>query len=304
MLPYVTCDTLYLGPIPLSPWGVIAAIGFFLWDFAVVRRAKNLGYNLRELRNLQIWGSVSAAIFAHVLDQLFYAPEELLVRPWAIFMLFERLSSMGGYIGCVIGGLLWQRYRWERKGFRIRLVRRDKTLPLLPFADVIISALPLGMTFGRAACAIIHDHPGVNAPPTELFAVAFPTGPTDGLTSIYGPFRVFYGSDPRYDLGLLECLYLAVVALVIGIIWLRKKPVVVGKYAAGVAIAYSAVRFGLDFLRAPVEHSGGDRRIFLITFAQWACIGMVAVGVYAWRLADRLAKTGIDVAAPVRAPTR
>ena len=42
----------------------------------------------------------------------------------------------------------------QRAGLRIRLVRRAAPLPLLPLADVIVSVLPLGMTFGRAACAI------------------------------------------------------------------------------------------------------------------------------------------------------
>lgn len=35
------------------------------------------------------------------------------------FLLWERLSSMGGFIGCVVGGVLWKFYRWEREGLRI-----------------------------------------------------------------------------------------------------------------------------------------------------------------------------------------
>ena len=301
MFPFVTCDILHLGPIPLHAWGLIGAFGFALWDWVTNLRARRLGYDLKELRALQIWGSVFAAIFAHVLDVLFYAPEELLRRPWAIFLLWERLSSMGGFIGCVGGGVLWKFYRWEREGLRIRLVRRAAPLPLLPLADVIVSVLPLGMTFGRAACAIAHDHPGIQAPATELFAVAFPRGPNDGLTAIYGPIRVFYGSDPRYDLGLLECLYLAVVAIVIGVFWARKRPPPIGMFAAGVCIAYGLVRFGLDFLRAP-EDQAGDLRLGGLTFAQWSCIAMVAAGVGLVVHARRLAESGEDVAAPIRAP--
>ncbi len=301
MFPFVTCDTLHLGPIPLHAWGVIGAFGFALWDWAATWQARRLGYDLRELRALQIWGVVVGAICAHVLDVLFYAPEELLRRPWAIFLLWERLSSMGGFIGCVIGGVLWKFYRWERAGLRIRLVRRAEPMPLLPLADVIVSALPLGFTFGRAACAITHDHPGVQAPATELFAVAFPRGPNDGLTAIYGPLRVFHGSDPRYDLGLLECLYLAVVAIVIGVLWARKRRPPVGAFAAGVCVAYGLVRFGLDFLRAP-EDQAGDRRLGALTFAQWSCIAMVAAGVGLAFHARRLAQSGVDVAAKVRAP--
>jgi phosphatidylglycerol:prolipoprotein diacylglycerol transferase len=300
MVPFVTVDTLHLGPIPLHAWGLVGAFGFALWDWVATRQARSLGYDLREMRALQIWGSLFAAVFAHVLDVLFYAPEELRSRPWAIFFLWERLSSMGGFIGCVVGGVLWKFYRWEREGFRIRLVRRATPLPLLPLGDVIVSALPLGMVFGRAACAIAHDHPGVSAPPTELFAVGFPRGPNDGLTAIYGPIRVFHGSDPRYDLGLLECLYLAVVAIVIGYYWLRPRRPPVGMFAGGVCIAYGVVRFGLDFLRAP-EAEEGDRRLGSLTFAQWSCFAMVAFGVGLVLYARRIARSGDDVATPIRA---
>ncbi len=302
MFPFVTVDTLHLGPIPLHAWGLVGAFGFFLWDWVATWQARRLGYDLREMRALQIWGCLSAAIFAHVLDVLFYAPEELLRRPWLIFLLFERVSSMGGFIGCAIGGVLWKFYRWERAGLRIRLVRRAAPLPLLPFADVIVSALPLGMTFGRAACAIAHDHPGISAPPTELFAVAFPTGPDDGLTAIYGPIRVFHGSAPRYDLGLLECLYLAVVAIVIGVYWLRPRRPPIGMFAGAVCIAYGVVRFGLDFLRAP-EDQAGDRRLGSLTFAQWSCFAMVGLGVAIVLQSRFIARSGKDIAEPIRAPT-
>lgn len=301
MIPYVVCDVLHLGPLPLHAWGLIGAFGFALWDVVTNWQARRLGYDLKELRALQVWGSVFAAIFSHVLDVLFYAPEELLTRPWSIFFLWERLSSMGGFIGCVIGGVMWKYYRWERRGWRFPIVRRSVVMPLLPLADVIVSVLPLGFVFARAACAIAHDHPGISAPATELFAVAFPRGPEDGLTAVYGPIRVYHGSDPRYDLGLLECLYLVVVASVIGVYWARPKRPPIGMFAAGVAIAYGVVRFGLDFLRLPETQSGGDRRLGPLTFAQWSCIAMAATGVALVVHARRLVASGADVAAPVRA---
>jgi len=298
MFPYVSCDILHLGPIPLHPWGVVGAIGFFLWDWMTTRQARRLGYDLRELRALQIWGSLVGAVFAHVLDVLFYAPEELLTRPWSIFFLWERLSSMGGFIGCVVGGVIWKFVRWEWRGGLPRLVRRPRPLPLLPMADVIVSTLPLGFTVGRAACALVHDHPGIAAPPTELFAVAFPTGPDDGLVAIYGPIRIFHGSAPRYDLGLLECLYLGVVAAVIGVYWLRRARPAMGMFIAGVCIAYAPVRFGLDFLRAS-EDQAGDRRLSGLTFAQWTCLALLGFGVFMIGHARRLSRSGIDAAAPI-----
>jgi len=300
MIPYVVSDTLHLGPLPLHPWGVLCAIGFVLWDLIATRQARRLGYDRGELRALQLWGMALGTVFAHLVDVLFYVPEELLRRPWLILMFWERLSSMGGFIGCLVGGVLWKFFRWERRGFLPRLVRRAVPLPLLPMAEVLVSILPLGWMFARAGCAIIHDHPGISTPPTELFAVAFPRAADDGLVASYGPIHVFHGSDPRYDLGLLECGYLAIMAAVIGIVWLRGKRPAMGMFIAGVAMAYAPVRFGLDFLRA-TEERAGDRRLGGLTFAQWTCFALFAFGVVMVGYARRLSRRGDDVAAPVRA---
>ena len=49
MLPFITCDPLRLGPLSLSPWGLLTAIGFFLWDIVTTRHARRLGYFCKSL---------------------------------------------------------------------------------------------------------------------------------------------------------------------------------------------------------------------------------------------------------------
>ncbi|MFO0757805.1 MAG: prolipoprotein diacylglyceryl transferase family protein [Byssovorax sp.] len=299
MIPFVTCDPLTLGPLTLSPWGFLTACGFFFWDIVVSRHAKKLGYDGREMRALQLWGMLCGVYGAHILDTLFYRPGELLHRPWALLIFWENLSSMGGVIGCVVGGLIWTRYRLRIEHGRPSLTRRPVPLPLLPMADVIVSALPIGFGFGRAGCAIVHDHPGLSAPPSELFAVAFPRTPGEGYAGSYGPIHIAYGTDPRYDLGLLECVFLFLLALGVAWTWIQPKRPAVGMYSAVLAMIYAPVRFALDFLR-PRDDSG-DMRLGPFTFAQWTTVVMLGLGVYLLRHARRLAREGTDPADALRA---
>jgi phosphatidylglycerol:prolipoprotein diacylglycerol transferase len=57
------------------------------------------------------------------------------------------------------------------------------------------------------------------------------------------------------------------------------------------------VRFGLDFLREGHDTiiAGGDPRYAGLTPAQWACFGLLAVGLYFLRMAVRASR-------PERAP--
>jgi phosphatidylglycerol:prolipoprotein diacylglycerol transferase len=299
MLPFVTCDPLRLGPLSLSPWGLLTAIGFFLWDVVTTRHARRLGYDHREMRALQLWGIFVGTYGAHIFDTLFTNPGDILRRPWGLLLFWENLSSMGGVLGCVLGGVIWKHYRLRLEDGRPAFTRRPVPLPLLPMADIIVSALPLGFAFGRAGCAIVHDHPGIAAPPSELFAVAFPAFPGEGLVASYGPIHVSHGSAPRFDLGLIECLFLSVLALAVAWTWIQPRRPAMGMYTAVLCLVYSPVRFALDFLRLGAAESG-DARLLALTFAQWTCLGMFGFGVYMLGHARKLARTGGDPAAALR----
>ena len=83
MLPFVFVDTVRIGFYPVNPFGVMVALGFLVWDSVATRRAKDLGYDPKKLRSLQLWGLGMGLVIAHVVDQVFYFPEQLLARPWA-----------------------------------------------------------------------------------------------------------------------------------------------------------------------------------------------------------------------------
>jgi len=72
-----------------------------------------------------------------------------------------------------------------------------------------------------------------------------------------------------HDLGFEELLALLPITGVAIALFGRLRP---GLVAAGAALVYAIVRFGLDFLRVE-PHAAG------LTVGQWCCFGLAAIGI-------------------------
>ena len=101
----------------------------------------------------------------------------------------------------------------------------------------------------------MHDHPGI---PTVLL-----TG-------------VLIQGVLRHDLGLYELVFTVGVFVFLSIAMQRRRHFD-GFVVAVTATTYTLVRFGLDFLRV------GDTTYVGLTLAQWVCLSLCALGVYAFR---------------------
>jgi phosphatidylglycerol---prolipoprotein diacylglyceryl transferase len=276
MLPFVFVDESKLGP--LHPYGILCALGFLAWDWAVMRQAKRRGLDRGDFRALTVWLLVVGTLFAWVVDGVFYHPPGHSVA--SSLASLQGFSSTGGVLGATVGAYVWRHVFVGRVGGKLRVMRRAEPEPMMPVADVIVSTWPLGWAIGRLGCAIIHDHPGVTVPKgtlASLFAVAWPRDATDGLHHVLGPIHVVTGgSDARFDLGLLEAILLGAIALGFSRTWRRGlRP---GKYVAVGSIVYGAARFGLDFLRMH-EGPNSDLRHAGLTFAQFFSLAIIALGV-------------------------
>jgi phosphatidylglycerol---prolipoprotein diacylglyceryl transferase len=301
MIPYIHVPDFHIGPLPLHPFGILVATGVLVGSSVASRRARTLSYDLVKLNSFVTWMLVSGFLLSHVLDQLFYHWDDVLSRPWSLAMPWEGLSSFGGFIGAFVGIVLWKYFVLD--GWRPR--RRDRPHPILPFADLVLSAFPLGWMFGRAGCSTVHDHPGARAA-DSLLAVAYPCGapfcrmPTDESTiTRVGFIDIVHGHYPRFDLGLLELMFTVIVVACFALTWMRKVPV--GAYVVASALAYAPVRFAMDFLRIP-QTEGGDTRYASLTPAQWSCFALFGYGLYMIVYIHRLRARGVDLAASVRAP--
>jgi phosphatidylglycerol:prolipoprotein diacylglycerol transferase len=249
-------------------------------------------------------------VCGHVLDEIFYHPDEIVQDPLSLLKLWAGLSSFGGLTGALIGIILWKYFDWIPMGTPggWGFVRNKKPRPILPFADLILSVYPVAWIFGRSGCSSVHDHPGDVAGPSSWLAVDFPSsnpaysgGP--GVAHTFGPIRfvegrLIHGHFPRYDLGLIELLFTIVLAGIIALTWRKRVPT--GTYVVVTSLAYAPVRFAMDFLRIR-GGEGADPRYGGLTPAQWECIALFALGLVMLRVVLRFRAQGFDPAELVKA---
>ena len=242
-------------PPSIKPFGTLVAIGVYIGSIVAMRHARERNLNEKKMSEFIFWVVGIGFIGGHVLDAIFYHPDRVMADPLYLIKLWEGLSSYGGFIGALIGGLAW------------RLSRKE---PIMGYVEVVASAFPLAWVFGRAGCASVHDHPGRLS--DAWFAVQWPHG---------------HGYIGRFDLGLIEMVLTIPLAIAFWILWRRKPLRPNGFYTGIMCAAYAPVRFVLDFFReSESDLLGGDPRYGGLTPAQWACFGLLGVGIYfliAWK---------------------
>lgn len=289
MIPYIHVSDFPIGRITLHPFGLLVATGVIIGTWLAVRRARQRSIDTDQLNSFITWMLIAGFLGGHMLDQIFYHPDELVKNPVSLFTIWTGLSSFGGFIGGLIGVVLWKYFEAvpvlkTPLGTISKYRRRDKPVPIMPFCDLILSVFPVAWIFGRSGCAVVHDHPGMKATSDTLLAVAY--GPATRIEH-FGPkitvnnveqslIELRWGTAPQFDLGLLEMMFTVLVALAFAATWRRK--LTTGTYIAAVALAYAPVRFAMDFLRIRnVEQA--DPRYFYLTPAQWACVALFGLGV-------------------------
>jgi phosphatidylglycerol:prolipoprotein diacylglycerol transferase len=212
MIPHFVVTPLRLGPLELHPFGLLVVIAILVGTWVTVRRGLEAGLEERVVRAAVGWVLVGGFLGAHLFAVLAYEPQLVLARPWVLLQLWSGLSSTGGFVGALLGLLLFVRLRHQ---------------PLGRLADVVALGLLPGWIFGRLGCYLAHDHPGRRS--DFILAVAYPGG-------------------PRHDLGFYEML---VAAALFGLFeCVRRRIDAPGRVALWVAVAYAPVRFALDHLRA------------------------------------------------------
>ena len=286
MIPYIHVPDLKIGPLTLHPFGLLVATGVILGTWLATRRARQRGLDLDKLNSFITWMLVAGFLGGHMLDQVFYHWPEFVKRPWSIFLLYEGLSSFGGFIGAFIGITLWKYYEAVQGpaipwlGITLPKYRkREVAMPILPFADLILSVFPVAWVFGRSGCSVVHDHPGMKAEAGSLLAVAFgrPERIQKLLSMGSGDLELRWGNAPQFDLGLLELMFTVILASLLALTWNKK--LATGSYVVATALCYAPVRFAMDFLRVR-DVDQADPRFGGLTPAQWMCVALFLFGLY------------------------
>jgi phosphatidylglycerol:prolipoprotein diacylglycerol transferase len=237
MLPYIQLGALHIGSRSIYPYGILVLTGIIAGTAMLVWRAGRLGLDRNVAFRLCAVTVFCGIVGAHLLRVLFFQPS-LFSRDPSVLLHISRggLYSFGGLAGGIAGGLCF-----------LRLSNLGAATSW-DYFDLLAFSFPFGWIFGRAGCAVAHDHPGIRA--YNWLSVNFPGG-------------------SRYDLGLLE-FFFTIPAIVL-FLWLDRRRRPAGFYLGLGLIIAGTFRIFLDGLHEP-----GAPRFLLTPDQAWGLLATVA----------------------------
>jgi phosphatidylglycerol:prolipoprotein diacylglycerol transferase len=237
MIPYFPQPVFHLGPFEIHAFGLLAAVAVVVGGYAILRRTSRLGIPADQMFRFCFWVYASAIVGAYLSKAVMDDFPAVLADPTRIFRTPLGVRSVGGIAGGFLGGMVWCRFR--KLSFYETLRR----------IDIIAYSTPLAFMIGRLGCALAHDHRGLAS--TSWIAVKFPEG-------------------PRFDLGLIEFLFLIGMVIVFGV--LDRKPRPVGFFFGMYGVIYGGFRIWLDILHLqPMRFYGGAAGV-LIGLLGWVAM--------------------------------
>lgn len=255
-------ELFHIGPIVISPFGVLLVLAFFSGYLQLKRGMKLLGVGNEEDASTILFAAGVGGILG---AKVYYA---ILYGDW--HLLFDRsgLVWYGGFI-VATAAVVW-------------VIRRRK-LPFWPLLDAATPALALGYGVGRIGCFLVGDDYGR---PSDLpWAIAFPNGlPPTTAGYLRSEFGLAIPSGVADD-QLLRVhptqLYETALAFVLAWIGWRMLRGSRGKQAGRTALAIFAglavERFLVEFVRAK-----DDRFLAGLTVAQAISLAMLVLLAALW----------------------
>ena len=239
MLPYVTVPPIFVGAVAVQPFALLVSIGVLVAHFLLLTRAHRSGLPRAWAAEFSLT-MVGCGFAGATLFKLLYRPDLVASLGWGVFLHLPGISSFGGLFGALGGA-------WAYLAAR-RIAPPDR----VAYLDAAGFSFPFGFVFGRLGCTITHDHPG--------------------LRSESGWLTVAYPDGARYDLGLLELVFLLAVGA--AFLWLDRQPRRRGFFIATLLTVYGLFRVALDRLHVdPPRYAG-------ISVDQWAGAGIAALGLF------------------------
>jgi|HubBroStandDraft_6_1064221.scaffolds.fasta_scaffold08179_2 phosphatidylglycerol:prolipoprotein diacylglycerol transferase len=238
MIPYYAQPVLHLGPFEIHAFGALAALAVVVGGRVILVRAHRKGIPVEQMFRFCFWVYASAMAGAF-LSKIAMDPA-VLAHPSNILHTSLGVRSVGGISCGFLAGVAWCLYH------RLSLFEAMKRL------DIIAYAMPTGWMIGRLGCALAHDHRGIAS--TSWIAVNFPEG-------------------PRYDLGLIEFLFL--IGMVTSFHVLDRRPRPVGFFFGLYGVVYGGFRIWLDTLHVqPLRFYGGIAGV-VVGLAGWIVMLML-----------------------------
>lgn len=256
MIPYYKEPLFHLGALTIHAFSVMMIVAILVGRWIILRRARRFGINPDWMSRLCVWMLLAGLLGADLLKTVLPNFAFFLADPWMILRTSAGIASLGGLGGGLLGGIVWCR------------LHRLSNFESLRMLDVIAYALPFAWLFGRFGCTLAHDHRGL--PTNSWIGIRFPEG-------------------VRFDLGLIEFLFLIALAICFYILDRRPRPA--GFFFGMYGFVYGLFRMWLDTLHLqPLRFLGGV----------WAClIGLAGWAAMTWFARQQrtipAADSGIDL---------
>jgi phosphatidylglycerol:prolipoprotein diacylglycerol transferase len=235
-----------IGPLAIRWYGMMYLLGFVGGYFVMchVARIRQYPIDKDKISDLLFYSVLGVVIGGRLGYTLFYNSAYYLAHPLEIFYVWEGgMSFHGGLLGVVMVFIL---YSWKRHYSHLMI------------ADLVVSAVPVGLGFGRIGNFINAELWGRE---TDLpWGIVFPGA----------------GPEPRHPSQLYEAALEGVLLFVI-IYLLHRRKVRAGVVGFSFLCLYGLFRFLVEFVRQPDAHLG-----FLwggATMGQLLSVPMILVGV-------------------------
>jgi phosphatidylglycerol:prolipoprotein diacylglycerol transferase len=188
------------------------------------RKARQNGVDPEQFTKLGLCVILAGFVGGH-LAKFFYSADgwrAIAAHPLVLLEVLNGQASFGSFIGGYFAALAF--LRWHSVPYRDWYI----------YAHASCFALPFAWWIGRLGCYLVHDHPGV-------------------LTSSF--LGVRYPGGTRFDLGLLEALFLILLAGLFFVLDRKARPR--GFYYVAFLFSYGGFRFFLDRLHVDATRYGG-----------------------------------------------
>ncbi len=149
-------DLPVIGPLKLQFFGPLVAAGVILGYHRCLHYAKRKNIDEFIARDMMFWVLVTGFVISHWVSVLFYFPEDVAANPLVLIMVWNGLSSVGGFFGALVG-MVWYLHKMKQ--------------PYLVYVDMLMYGLLVGFTMGRLGCSLVHDHPGSIVDASHILAV-------------------------------------------------------------------------------------------------------------------------------------
>lgn len=213
MIPYYAEPALHLGPVEIGAFRFTLVAAVVLGGAIMIRRACRFKMSGHLMFSVSRWAIACGLIGAHVAKMTMDYTSMFLADPAVLVTTSRGIRSIGGLAGGLIGAVIC---------CKLRRVPWSETFRML---DIMAFAMPFAFAAGRLGCFLVHDHRGL--PSNSWIAVQFPDG-------------------PRFDLGLIECLFLIPVSALF--LLLDRKPRRAGFFVGVYGMLYGGFRIWLDTL--------------------------------------------------------